>query len=736
MLYAFLAGLRHVSDFDLGWQLATGRWVVQHHHVSSVDVFSYTAQGEPWIYPVGAGLIFYAAFLLGSYALISWIGALACAGTIALLIRRGTAVTAAIAVLAVPLIALRTTPRADMFTVVLFAAFLSLLWENCRTGRAALWLLPVLMLAWVNLHFGFAAGLGLLGAYVLTELLETVAGAERRRAALQRLRRAIGWFLCTALVTLANPWGWGIYRALLRQERANAQQQYWIMEWTSIPLNWAAISGTLSLRQTSGAIYVLLAVALVAGVVALFRFRLGAAVLLLGSIYPAVRYVRMGAVFACIVVVVGGYVLSEEAARAASWIKSPRLRLIGASAAVLLIVALAGVRSFDLATGRRYVRGTEETTFGAGLGWWFPQRAAEFVVRENLPAEMFNTYDEGGYLTWSLGPERRDYIDGRDTLFGMRRIQEHDKLLKATPDSDTWEQAARHYNINTVIFPLGRYDGVQQLKLKDWCESKLWQAVYLDEISAVFVRRRPETEDLIARFPVNCATAPLPSRPPGTNRAEAFNAWANAAAVLAALDRNSEALTAVANALAIFPDSSFLHWLRANVLFASGRLGESEEEYLTAVALEPSEATWGALAQTYQKRGRIPAALVAMKHAAEFSRRPEEALSNLGYGYLAAGQPQEALKAFDQAVRSAPRNIRAADGGIFDFMVAQGRAAAWEALGNMEKATSYQEEAAQIVPNAPQPWRRLAQLYERQGRVAEAAQAREHAAELTAKQGR
>ena len=41
--YALLAGLRTVTDWDLGWQLATGRWVVQHHHIPSTDVFSYTA---------------------------------------------------------------------------------------------------------------------------------------------------------------------------------------------------------------------------------------------------------------------------------------------------------------------------------------------------------------------------------------------------------------------------------------------------------------------------------------------------------------------------------------------------------------------------------------------------------------------------------------------------------------------------------------------------------------------
>ena len=40
LLYALLAGLRTVTDYDLFWQLATGRWIAQHHQVFSTDVFS------------------------------------------------------------------------------------------------------------------------------------------------------------------------------------------------------------------------------------------------------------------------------------------------------------------------------------------------------------------------------------------------------------------------------------------------------------------------------------------------------------------------------------------------------------------------------------------------------------------------------------------------------------------------------------------------------------------------
>jgi hypothetical protein len=38
--YAFLAGTRSLSEYDLGWLMATGRWIVQHHQIPSTDIFS------------------------------------------------------------------------------------------------------------------------------------------------------------------------------------------------------------------------------------------------------------------------------------------------------------------------------------------------------------------------------------------------------------------------------------------------------------------------------------------------------------------------------------------------------------------------------------------------------------------------------------------------------------------------------------------------------------------------
>src|ERR1700677_1847521 len=65
LAYALLAGLKTVVDFDLGWQMATGRYLLLHHAIPRTDLFSYTARGVEWIYPVLSRTIFYLLSRIG-----------------------------------------------------------------------------------------------------------------------------------------------------------------------------------------------------------------------------------------------------------------------------------------------------------------------------------------------------------------------------------------------------------------------------------------------------------------------------------------------------------------------------------------------------------------------------------------------------------------------------------------------------------------------------------------------
>jgi len=691
VVYAFLAGLRTVAEFDLGWQMATARWIVQHRQIPSTDVLSYTAAGQPWIYPVGAGLVFYGLFLLGGYALLSWLTAAASAGTVALLLRRGSATAAGLAIIAVPPVTSRITARAEMFSVVLFAAALSIVWQQYKTGDARLWLLPPIMAVWVNLHPGFIAGLGLAAAYIVLEVFHR---------AWDRLRRAGPWLMATCAATLINPWGWKVYQVLARQEAVMEVHSEAILEWAPLPLNWAHIRVELwpLAPDTS---YLLLLIALCAMVLALRRQRVPEALLLAGAVYLVLRHQRTMSLAGILIVVVGGEVLASQL---------PALKRRSLAVAVgALLIGIGALRMANLVNGRTYRSADETVSFGPGLSWWFPERATAFVKQQHLPAQIFGGYSEGAYLAFRLGPEYKDYIDSRAIPFGADRMLRAALLKSRPPDSPEWQAEAERYGIRTIVVPLGRYFALQFFPvLRQFCRSNTWTPVYLDEVSAVFVRNA-------AGYPkVDCATAPLPG-------GRGFDAWANAAAVLHALGRDSEALAAAARALHLHPDTGYLYFLRGQIYEDIGNPQAAEQDFVRATELEPDlVAPWSALASFCQARGRLEEAIGAWQKAVAVSRWPFKPLQNLGYAWLAARRPQEALAAFDEAARSLPPHPELLVDNAFLANTAHGRARSWYRLGDLQRAISYEEEATRLLPENASLWQQLAQLYAAAGRFADA----------------
>ena len=747
LAYAVLAGLHTLQDFDLGWQLATGRWVLQHRHVFSTDVFSYTAAGQPWIYPVLSGIAFYLTFLAGGYALLTWIGAIVCAGTVALLLRRAGLIGCVLALVAVPLIANRTQPRAEMFTTILFAGFLTLLWQYHQTGRAPLWLLPILMAAWVNLHLGFVAGLAICGAYVLLEVMEFPFAATRA-AALDRLLRAWPWLALSGIVTIVNPWGLSLYLALVRQQRAQSLHTSWIVEWESIRPSWISLRQAWDWRDPQSALWWLILAVLVSTCIALLRRHWGAVALLVISGVLSLQHVRLQALFACVAVVVGGTMLDEfrkekrikrekseqrtdsQVARGNE--RHTRLALAGIFLVTVASAGLVIVRSWDLVSNRYYMRSTQLAVFGTGLSWWYPERAVEFLQREKLPGNVFNGYSLGGFITWRLFPVYRDYIDSRAIPFGPQLFFRAYDLSVERPDSPAWQQEAATRDINTIIVPLGRYQGMTLFpQLRSFCRNQSWRPVYMDEVSALFVRRSPQTDALIDRLQIDCDKVsfdlPASISTGGSHRAKAetFNAWANAGGVLYSLERYPEALADLDRAQSIFADNANVHFLRALVLEQTGRATEAETEFRTSLSLEPSDETWFDLGLFYMTQKRYTEAAEVFRQSAESSSRPHEMWMMLGQAYLQMRQPQPALAALDRAVESSPFGGEGESlGATFNSLIATGRAKAWYQLGDAAQAVSFQEEAVKLAPGDAKLWLGLADLYEAQGRTTLAGQAR------------
>jgi hypothetical protein len=208
-----------IPPHDFWWHMATGRFIVETGAIPTTDQFSYTQAGEPfynqsWL----AQVLLYALHEVGGVALIVLVQAVVIAlayGLLLLLcIRRSGAIRLSVAVLlltTMPVSFDNWNVRPQSYAFPLFAAFLLILtmWR-LGSSRPRLWVLPLLMLLWVNLHGSFILGGGLIALMFVGEWGRRVVQDRWSGQAVgvrPALRPLFLWGVVTALAMLVNPRG-------------------------------------------------------------------------------------------------------------------------------------------------------------------------------------------------------------------------------------------------------------------------------------------------------------------------------------------------------------------------------------------------------------------------------------------------------------------------------------------------------------------------------------------------
>jgi tetratricopeptide (TPR) repeat protein len=695
LTYAFLAGLKTVVDFDLGWQMAAGRYLVAHHAIPRTEVFSYTAHGSEWIYPVLSGLVFYLLHQMGGYAAISWFCSLACVATAAVLIYKRNLWAVVLALLTVPVLASEIMPRASLFTIFLFTCFARILVEHFEGCRSPLWLLPLLMLFWVNLHTGFVAGCALAGAYLIVEALE-IPFLSRRTAAISRCKRAFPWLIAAVLVTIINPWGIRIFAAISKQQSVVGWQSASLEEWE--PVQAASALQELGWRTPDSARWWLLGLGIILAALCLWRRRIGPALVLLVAVFAFLRHQRMEGLCIILICLIGGSVLTNAAAHN----RSPWHKASFAFVIVSLLAALVAVRCFDLVTNRTYLSSGDLTLFGTGPSWWLPERATDFLLQNHPPANLFSNFNLGSYLVWRVGDQYPDFADGRYIPFGPRLFDQQRTLTSLPLDSMEWTQAVATYHIHTVIFPLSRIFALGEFPLLADCESTRWTPVYMDVSAIIFQRKDAET--ISGESSVDCHTQKLLSSEElplnsSRQRAETYQQLANASAIYAQLGRLSEAWEAAEGAEAIYSNDMTLHFIKAQIATNERQPEEAEEELRKALAIKQTDAGWYNLGLLYTRERRFPEAVEALRHSARLSHQVSDRYLLIARIYLLQQQPQEALRVLAQVADNhtdgAGETPAAAE---FRAELAEEQAAAFMQLQQARKAIELQLFAVRQTP--------------------------------------
>ncbi len=390
--------------------------------------------------------------------------------------------------------ALKTT-RNLLFGMTAVAVFLWLEWAQLAVMRPQLaglvcflvllhrttsrqpqlldWLLvPLLFVAWANLHGSFIVGMGWLAVMALGRAIDLVrrTGTLRSLTHDQTFRRLFLWCELAAVATLVNPYGIALYGEVLSFGRqANLAS---LTEWQVLDVR--ALHGKIFLAAVIGLVWLYrLTPRRVASWEALALIGLSAATL------TSARFIVWWSPVAALLLV------THARAAMHRWLPwqpalapSPRTGKWSLVSAGLVWIFFA-----YSPLGMRVMHHREPAPERA-LSSFTPIAAVKYLKEHPPQGQVFNTYEWGDYLQWA-GPEGVQVFVNSHAHVVPRDVWLH--YMQVIEEADGWSEILDRYGVNVILLDhLNRSSLIKKLK-----DDPKWRVGYDDKLAAVLVRRKP-----------------------------------------------------------------------------------------------------------------------------------------------------------------------------------------------------------------------------------------------------
>jgi len=511
-LLAFTAlSVRLLGDAGIGWHIRTGQIISATHAIPRVDPFSATMSGQAWfawewLYDLLVGWLDSAAGLNGVVLFTALVIATVYAWTFRLLLRRGTNILVALilVLLAASAAMIHFLARPHVVSWLFTVAWFGILessekscWASDSDSSATsesngrhgwiLWLLPPLMLVWVNLHGGFLVGFALLAIYWCSAAWQWLRpSGERFDDVLRKIRagRFVRVLTLTGIVsglaTLANPYCVQLHIHIYRYLTNRFLMDH-INEFQSPNFHYVA-------QKCFAGILLLTLVGLAAKGREAGQARASQTLVVLFAVYSGLYASRNIPVSSLLLILVIGPWLSEAMKRfgdrrlAARGFASTRflqrMKAIEFSLRGHLWPIAMVVLSFWIAAhgGKLGAKPLMDAHFDTKR---FPVAAVNSLEAHDLQGPLVSPDDWGGYLIYRLYPRVRMVVDDRHDFYGEEFLKSYLKLVQVEPG---WEDFLRQHRAQCVVVP--RDSPVANIL----GETGGWKAIYSDDVSTVFAR--------------------------------------------------------------------------------------------------------------------------------------------------------------------------------------------------------------------------------------------------------
>ncbi len=470
---------------DIFWQIRAGDEILSGMGLQTVDTWSFTGAGRPWInFQWLATVLIRMAYGFGregGLVVFRAICAMILFSIMAAILRQNPQdKKLSTAFILLPwiflCIAFKIEMRSDLFNFILFAGLIWL-WASQGFDRYKTWLTLVCSLIAVNLHAGTAPFVILLSCVLLI--------SDARITFQKRLV----WCVASALTMFANPYGYKVLapiKDIFFYSETNLFDNY---------DHYALMFGRASLEQFGIAAWAWSIYAVCAAIAFLSETKSNwkksrltwVVTFLMGVILTTLSINRMRAIPYHVLFFLP--YMGRALDRPFSLTLSPVIRrLMLAVFAVLLIYGFSvQEKNYPLQRGLSL----------SPVVW--PMGSARFIASTKPQGQILHTWGYGGYFVWHL----RDYKtfgDPREAMFWDLQS----KMLAAQGDPAVMRRLCQEYGINIAVIPTPAPQFNQEARtfidgLSVIFPAQEWALVYFDDISTVLIKRIPAHQAIIQK---------------------------------------------------------------------------------------------------------------------------------------------------------------------------------------------------------------------------------------------
>jgi hypothetical protein len=439
----FLFSLHPTTDPDLGWHLATGRYISQTKTIPTKDPFSYSLPNHnytahSWLSDLALYYTYSYTGFLGISLLFTTIQTFAIYYNLPISKLNLTHLPPIIILLIT--INLVVGFRTQLFSFALLISAINLIYH-----QKTKWLIPIFIL-WANLHGGFLYGLIITSFYTLfTKNL--------------KLNKKIILILTLTLCTTINPYFIKPHILGLQMSTNNTSKQHnldWMSPLSNKMTNLGKITTTLTLIITI--------ISIILPPTTLHQTT--PTLILTVMSLTSVRYLLP-------LLAINFFHTSKKLSKIyKTQTKAPP---------TIIIIFILFFPIISLQTIYSTSTLSNPTNYTPKQTIFFPHKATQFIKNnpQLVGTNIFNPYNWGGYLIWNL-PNHKFFIDGRMDNFYSNRESFLKEYLSIHNTEVGWEQKLNKYNTNSILVETNSH---LSTKLES---SPEWELVYKDNISKIY----------------------------------------------------------------------------------------------------------------------------------------------------------------------------------------------------------------------------------------------------------